>query len=927
MTIDENKEVFDLSDHNLIKVGICIKNMTNGFKGNDYEETEYYKLDEDSLGNDTKALENEIAESTQDINISKLNNMIKDTADTCLKAVYRRKKGKDSTKIEPPWINEDIRRAIKVRKAFNRQKRNASNEVDKEQAKRQYQNQKEVVQGMIKAKITEHEEKKLKELTEAGNIGKCLWKYIKFLKNINQHNHKQDLKLYDEAGFELSAIDAKQALIDFWTKIYQQYENNIEEVWNEEQEKAYIETLAKDDNNMKEGDWSKLTLTTTTNNGKQIINFQKVNELIKFHRNLHEHMEMAVQVKSKCNKMEKPNIKKDEIVKVLQKLKSKKSAGPDGLKPELYKTLKNSEVCLNTLEQCFNKVLEGNVPNEWKVSKTVMIPKVSKPQAKQLRPIALTDVSYKIFMTLIKNSVERHIKANDLGKETQSGFTDGGRTENNIFILKYCIEKSKQMKKPFIVTSVDYRKAYDSIRRSKMVESFKEKKLHEDVISTVSEIYKGDRTVINYGDIGNIEIDISSGIRQGCTGSTTFFKLITYKIIERMEKEQGFTDEFFRLAALYFADDGLILANSIEDAKRNIEVLTEISRECGLEINRDKSNTIIFGMRNRPENISGIQVVNEIKYLGITINSGKDCFKRQKEIMIEKASRLANQTYPIISKSCNKVMIGKTYWKSVALPSILHGHNVVEFSKSDILKLQQIENKVYRHILGAPSYAQVSALRGEIGASSMTARIMEGKIKLLKHTMKNEESLLGKITTEMKALPSAKWTRNMGLYLKRVNIDYNQLRYLSKDEIKSAVSQWDTKEWLKELREKPSLEIYCRWKEKMGKMDKIYDNTPLSVLLYKARSNILPLNDRKRWSNGDTSCKACGAVMEDLNHFLLYCPKYNEIRSTIIQLQQPYQRIEQDIIGRYLFRGDMEDCKKSLGRMWNKRQFFEKQAS
>ena len=76
-----------------------------------------------------------------------------------------------------------------------------------------------------------------------------------------------------------------------------------------------------------------------------------------------------------------------------------------------------------------------------------MLPKVNKPQARQLRPIALTDVSYKIFMTLIKNTIEKHIKDNDLGKETQSGFTEGGRTENNMFILKYCIEKSKEMKK------------------------------------------------------------------------------------------------------------------------------------------------------------------------------------------------------------------------------------------------------------------------------------------------------------------------------------------------------------------------------------------------------------------------------------------------------------------------------------------------
>ena len=82
--------------------------------------------------------------------------------------------------------------------------------------------------------------------------------------------------------------------------------------------------------------------------------------------------------------------------------------------------------------------------------------------------------------------------------------------------------------------------------------------------------------------------------------------------------------------------------------------------------------------------------------------------------MLQKAKKLANQTYPVIAKSCNKILIGKTFWKSLALPSILYGANIIEFSKTEIEKLQTIENSVYRQILGAPNYAQKSALRGEI---------------------------------------------------------------------------------------------------------------------------------------------------------------------------------------------------------------------
>ncbi len=53
-----------------------------------------------------------------------------------------------------------------------------------------------------------------------------------------------------------------------------------------------------------------------------------------------------------------------------------------------------------------------------------------------------------------------------------------------------------------------------------------------------------------------------------------------------------------------------------------------------------------------------------------------------------------------------KKMEGKTYCKAVALPSILHGINIIDRSKKDITTLQRIENWAYRNILEATTYAQ-----------------------------------------------------------------------------------------------------------------------------------------------------------------------------------------------------------------------------
>ena len=230
---------------------------------------------------------------------------------------------------------------------------------------------------------------------------------------------------------------------------------------------------------------------------------------------------------------------------------------------------------------------------------------------------------------------------------------------------------------------------------------------------------------------------------------------------------------------------------------------------------------------------------------------------------------------------------------------------------------------MYRQILNAPNYAQKCALRGEIGASSMKRRVMEGKIKLLQYTKnQGENSLLGRITTEFKNLKKAKWTINMGEYLKTTGISYSDLDIMTKDGIKLKLQRWDHKEWKEEVKSKKSLELYCQWKTDIGGNDEDYDNTPASVTLYKARTNILPLNDRNRHkpNNIDTTCPFCRTQLEDLKHFLLACPYYTEIRQQTVELQQPHTENINEILGNFLFsKENLNEKKKVLQQMWTYR--------
>lgn len=189
----------------------------------------------------------------------------------------------------------------------------------------------------------------------------------------------------------------------------------------------------------------------------------------------------------------KIEITEEQVENKLKNLRNKKSPGPDTLKNELYRKLKNDKITLSTLTDCYRVIVEGqSPPADWKQSVTVMIPKQKKPMVDQLRPLALTNVSYKVFMSLVKDTLENHISFNDMSKENQAGFTKGGRVPDNLFILKELIEYGYRNNLPTVIIAVDFKKAYDSIIRGRIIEILKDYWVQKELLDFIEEIYKGD---------------------------------------------------------------------------------------------------------------------------------------------------------------------------------------------------------------------------------------------------------------------------------------------------------------------------------------------------------------------------------------------------------------------------------------------------
>ena len=56
---------------------------------------------------------------------------------------------------------------------------------------------------------------------------------------------------------------------------------------------------------------------------------------------------------------------------------------------------------------------------------------------------------------------------------------------------------------------------------------------------------------------------------------------------------------------------------------------------------------------------------------------------------------MANLAFSVVYRSCDRLLIGKTYWKSVVQPRVLSASSVFVWSRQEKAKLQVMENRMW----------------------------------------------------------------------------------------------------------------------------------------------------------------------------------------------------------------------------------------
>ena len=316
-----------------------------------------------------------------------------------------------------------------------------------------------------------------------------------------------------------------------------------------------------------------------------------------------------------------------------------------------------------------------------------MIPKNKKPKIMEHRPIAVTVNSSKIICSILRQKIEEFLEENNIRFENQFGFTSGGRVEHCFFTLDYIANMTFEntRKKSLYFAFIDFKKAYDSIDRRRLIEVLVKFKINPQIIDLIVQMYEGDSTIIQLGRMRKC-IEVTGGIRQGCCISTLLFKMVTFTMIEDLRKlaVKYKVGEFFD-NSLWLADDATLIADSLPNLSKLLEALKKTGELNGLEINLEKTKIMRVRGPEIGDRVGELEVVKETKYLGVQVGGrGRNIFEMENKKLIEKAEEKVNALLAQIRKSADKVIVGKAIWKLMAIPAILFGRAVITTSKAQI---------------------------------------------------------------------------------------------------------------------------------------------------------------------------------------------------------------------------------------------------
>jgi hypothetical protein len=151
------------------------------------------------------------------------------------------------------------------------------------------------------------------------------------------------------------------------------------------------------------------------------------------------------------------------ISKLLHNLNPHKAAGPDQIRPNVLKQLKDQ--IAPVLSIIFQKSLDsGSLPDDWKHAYVAPIfKKGEKYKTSNYRPVSLTCICCKLLEHIVVSHVMKHFETNNILYSLQHGFRTLRSCETQLLMLFDDLARTSDKRTQTDVLIMDFAKAFDKV--------------------------------------------------------------------------------------------------------------------------------------------------------------------------------------------------------------------------------------------------------------------------------------------------------------------------------------------------------------------------------------------------------------------------------------------------------------------------------
>lgn len=276
-----------------------------------------------------------------------------------------------------------------------------------------------------------------------------------------------------------------------------------------------------------------------------------------------------------------------------------------------------------------------------------------------------------------------------------------------------------------------------------------------------------------------------------------------------------------------------------------------------------------------------LSIGTSYRYLGVLLCNEVDIFQHHEAAIRQSALRAQAILRRRCLWGCNRYVMVRDLWKLVHVPALTFGNAVVCLSAHTREWLECRQREVGRTAVGCHGAVAKEAIQGDLGWSSFEAREASSKLAYRGrlHFMSRERWARRVFDHLSATCLRTKWTKRLYNLEKKYGFFRTPIRAESetvwKQRATLQIKEEEEAEWRRSSADKSTLATYCEYKTVIG-VERMYDNSPGSALLFEARAGALRTLVYRRRFDVDNQvqaalCRACGATEETMEHIVMRC--------------------------------------------------------